>query len=346
MILLIGDLEDVTAAYLRWLAERRGVRVLTLSEAELGVDWTFTVDSESNVKVFADGASIPLGDVTGAAVRLNPSPALPAPLANDPEGPPRSQLSGEDSNPADGDPRWVGSAVGASAIAGFLLPERRAGLQYLLDALPFTVVNRPSCGRSNGSKPVHMQQLAEAGFTIPAWVATNDPQRAEDALRRWSDGAIVKASSGLRSHVRRWNSRFAASFRAGTPPHVVQRYIPGYDVRIHVVGSRVFASRITAAVTDYRFDTDSAHYVSCDSPDDVSTQCVEHAEREGLPLAGFDFRVDQSSIWYCLEMNPVPTFLPYEAATGHRIGDAIIDLLAPGTASPDPVSPLAVRSRM
>jgi hypothetical protein len=344
--MLFGDPEDVTAAYLGWLAERRGVQVLHLSEAELGVGWTFLVDSQSNVTVVADGTPVPLADVTGAAVRLNPSPALPAPLDRDPGQPQRSHSPGAGGDRADGDPRRAGATVDGSAIAGLLLPERRAGLQYLLDALPCTVVNRPSRGRANGSKPVHMQQLSAAGFTVPAWLATNDLHRAEDALRCWPDGAVVKASSGLRSHVRRWDPHIAARFHAGTPPHVVQRYVPGHDVRVHVVGARAFASRVTAAVTDYRFDTDSADYAPCDPPDGVSARCVAYAQQEGLPLAGFDFRVDQGGMWYCLEMNPVPTFLPYEAATGQCIGDAIIDLLAPGTASPDPVSPLAVRSRM
>ena len=76
----------------------------------------------------------------------------------------------------------------------------------------------------------------------------------------------------------------------------------------------------------------------------MPTACISFAAREGLLLAGFDFRVDETTgTWSCLEMNPVPTFLPYEASTGQRIGDAVIDLLAPDSEAPDAVSPLGAR---
>jgi len=40
-------------------------------------------------------------------------------------------------------------------------------------------------------------------------------------------------------------------------------------------------------------------------------------------------------------VNPVPTFLPYEAGTGQPIGEALIDILTPGSPGPDQMSPLA-----
>ena len=46
-----------------------------------------------------------------------------------------------------------------------------------------------------------------------------------------------------------------------------------------------------------------------------------------LTLAGFDFRVTKDGRWYCLEVNPMPTFLPYETATGQPIGNAVLDAL-------------------
>jgi D-alanine-D-alanine ligase-like ATP-grasp enzyme len=45
-------------------------------------------------------------------------------------------------------------------------------------------------------------------------------------------------------------------------------------------------------------------------------------------VAGFDFRVTPEGSWYCLEVNPMPTFLPYEMATRQPIGAAILNLFA------------------
>jgi hypothetical protein len=40
--------------------------------------------------------------------------------------------------------------------------------------------------------------------------------------------------------------------------------------------------------------------------------------------------VTKDGLWYCLEVDPMPTFLPYEMAAGQSIGSAVLDaLLAP-----------------
>jgi D-alanine-D-alanine ligase-like ATP-grasp enzyme len=62
-------------------------------------------------------------------------------------------------------------------------------------------------------------------------------------------------------------------------------------------------------------------------PDEIAQRCVQVAQDEDLLLAGFDFRVDPSGRWHCLEVNPVPTFLPYEMSTGQPIGAAVVDAL-------------------
>lgn len=56
-----------------------------------------------------------------------------------------------------------------------------------------------------------------------------------------------------------------------------------------------------------------------------SAFACEVARAEGLLVAGYDFRVTDDDCWYCLEMNPVPTFLPYEMETVQPIAEAILD---------------------
>lgn len=313
MIIFIGDPEDLTGAYLRWLAARRAIEVIVLDESVLGTEWCFRVEPWNEVVLRLRGAPIPIPKITGAVVRLNPAPPIPGAL---------------------------GDADTLTSV--FLVSERRAGLQFLLDAVPFPVANRPSRGRSNGSKPAHMRALTEAEFSVPTWITTNDAARVRDLLATCPGGVVVKASSGLRSHVRLWNDDVAEAFSLGTAPHVVQRHIAGYDVRVHTAGTAVFATRVRSAATDYRFDGKSVTYSPCAMPSALAEQCVRHAEDVGLVVAGYDFRVDEGGEWHCLEMNPVPSFLPYEAGSGQQIGDAIIDLLAPGTSGSDACSPLSV----
>jgi glutathione synthase/RimK-type ligase-like ATP-grasp enzyme len=106
---------------------------------------------------------------------------------------------------------------------------------------------------------------------------------------------------------------------------LVQRFVAGVDVRVHVVGRACFATEVRSAAVDYRFDDAPVEYESVALPPEIAGLCERAAAADGLELAGLDFRRAPDGTWWCLEMNPVPTFLPYEAATGQPIGDAILD---------------------
>ena len=241
-------------------------------------------------------------------------------------------------NPRPPLPPELAAAVDLSPVYAI---ERRYALHWLLDSAPFPVVNRPSRGRSNGSKPFQMALLTQAGFTVPPWLVTNHARAALSFLEAAPSGAVYKATSGLRSQVRLVDDPLLERLARGTSPVVLQHFVPGDDVRVHVVGTRTFATVVSATGIDYRFSDAEAHYEPTQAPDDVVALCLSFAETEGLDLAGFDFRRDAAGVWWCLEANPVPTFLPYEAGSGHAIGDAILDLMAPdGKAAGAEVSPL------
>jgi glutathione synthase/RimK-type ligase-like ATP-grasp enzyme len=203
--------------------------------------------------------------------------------------------------------------------------ERREGLHHLLQTVKCAVVNRPSGGRANASKPLQMSQLRDAGFTVPPWIVTNSADAATAFAGRSPGDVIYKATSGLRSRVRRVDDQLRERLAAGTTPTVIQAYIPGRDVRVHTVGARAFATEMVSEGVDYRF-VPTTQYRPATVGRELAERCCETARSEGLMLAGFDFRVTPDNEWYCLEMNPVPSFLPYEMCSGEPIGDAVLDL--------------------
>lgn len=312
-ICIVGDPEDLCAVYLGWLAERRGGEVLWLPEHEYGLSWTFHMGEDpAEGRIEAAGQLYRFDCLDGALVRFNPRPCVPPDLG----------LSPDDE-------------------AIYTL-ERRYGLQWFLDRVPFQVVNRPCAGRSNSSKPYQMLALQRAGFTVPRWIATNEWEAAVTFLESCPSGAVYKACSGLRCRVRRVEDAVLERLREGTAPVVIQEYVAGTDIRVHVVGDGTFGAESASGTVDYRFDCRNTQFRPTEVPSGLRRRCVRFAAEEGLSLAGFDFRRSPDGSLFCLEMNPVPTFLPYEAGSGQRIGDAILDLLGTLPAPDTPVSPLAI----
>lgn len=270
----------------------------------MGVDVRFRLDFLAQSRrprlLHVDGREYTLAEIAGAFVRFNPSPRLPDALDDE------------------------------SVDRAILTLERRYALHYLLDNAPFRVVNRPCAGRSNCSKPYQMLQLEQAGFHVAPWIVSNDPAVIRDFDAQAPHGSVYKACSGLRSRVHRVTPSWIERVATGTAPVVVQQYIPGCDVRVHVAGRATFGTAVESEAVDYRFAGSSVDYRATVVPPTVADLCVEFTADEGLWLSGFDFRRSQHGKWWCLEMNPVPTFLPYEAATGHPVGGAIVDYLATG----------------
>lgn len=299
-LLIVGDPDDLTSAYVRFRAEANGRHVETLDESRFGLDWHFDLDEGDPAHATVElpgGRALPLRDVAGAFVRFTPTPEVPAALRGDPP------------------------------LAEVYARERRAALHFLLSSLPAPVANSPGCGQANGSKPLQMAQLTAAGFDVPRWIASNDADAARRFVGTQPDGAIVKSCSGTRSEVRRCTDEFFDRLALGSPPVVVQQWIDGIDVRVHSVRDAVFGTAVEAgAGIDYRFDDARRRYFQTDVPAELARLCADFAARHGLLIAGFDFRVEKSGRWRCLECNPAPTFLPYEMETGQPIADAVIAL--------------------
>ena len=305
-ICVVGDSQDLSAVYITWLAQRWGIEVIELREDTLGVDWVFAFEDINTREgcIEKTGKRYSFSELCGAFVRLNPQPGLP----------PELELTPEET--------------------GALIVERRSAIQYFLNLVPFPVVNRPCSGRSNGSKPYQMHLLAKAGFKVPKWIVSNEEFVVADFARVCQDGAIYKSCSGLRSQVRLLDDEVLTRLRDGTTPIIVQEYIKGQDVRVHVVKYRIFPTKVISGGVDYRFETENNEFQPTSVPSPIEDLCRNFAKTEGLTLAGFDFRVTEDEDWYCLEVNPVPTFLPYEMATGQTIGEALLDLFANAFSTP------------
>jgi hypothetical protein len=200
------------------------------------------------------------------------------------------------------------------------------------DHTPAYVLNRPEAGASNGSKPYQLRVIAAAGFSVPPTLVTNDPGRVGAFLAEHGE-VIVKSTSGVRSRVRRVGPADTARLAdVTTCPTQFQRHVPGTDVRVHVVGTEVFAVEVDSDADDYRYARSQGErapvLTGIDLPAGVGARCLDLAKRLALPVAGIDLRRTPDGEWYCFEVNPSPGFTYYEAKTGQPIAAAIAGLLA------------------
>ncbi|MFN0111291.1 MAG: RimK family alpha-L-glutamate ligase [Blastocatellia bacterium] len=211
------------------------------------------------------------------------------------------------------------------------IAESQAGLAALLEDLPIPIANRSAGALSNNSKPYQALQVLEAGLLPPPTLITSDPQAALEFYEELNGEVIFKSLSGVRSIVRKMVSEDLK--RLPFLNHSVtqfQAYLPGDNVRVHTVGSEIFATRIRTEVVDYRYakrQGGEAVMEATELPAEIADACLRLAGKLNLLIAGIDLKQTPGGAWYCFEINPSPGFAYYEQRTGQPISAALAGLL-------------------
>jgi glutathione synthase/RimK-type ligase-like ATP-grasp enzyme len=197
---------------------------------------------------------------------------------------------------------------------------------------PARVVNRMAPMGSNSSKPYQAQLIQAYGFEVPETLITNDPGPVL-AFRKRHKRIIYKSTSGIRSIVQMFGDADVARLaELKWCPTQFQQYVAGVDVRVHVVGSEVFATRIESSATDYRYAStqvgEAANLTAAELSDEVADKCIQLASGLGLAFVGIDLKFAPDGRVFCFEANPSPGYSYFEANTGQPIARAVARYLA------------------
>lgn len=193
-----------------------------------------------------------------------------------------------------------------------------------LEATSACVINRTSANDTNHSKP-YQALLIREHFDIPATLVTNDRDRVLTFHEEFGR-IIYKSISGERSIVTCFaEDDVARLVLLANAPAQFQEHVSGVDVRVHVIGAEVFATRVESHAIDYRYDqaTGGGSMTAFDPPDNIATECIALTRRLGLELSGIDLRLADDGRVVCFEVNPSPAFIAYEDVTGQPIAAAI-----------------------
>nr|BFD89539.1 hypothetical protein KitaXyl93_08990 [Kitasatospora sp. Xyl93] len=114
-------------------------------------------------------------------------------------------------------------------------------------------------------------------------------------------------------------------------PHLFQELVDKVaDLRVLVVGSRVFAVRIDSDLLDWRKDYSALSYSVVDLPDRLEAALLAYLGRFGLVSGSFDLAIDRQGDAHWLELNPTGQWGWLEEETGLPMAAAFADLLVQG----------------
>lgn len=174
-----------------------------------------------------------------------------------------------------------------------------------------------------------MKRFIDLGFCVPESITSSDV----DELRKFTRECptISKTVCGVRADAAIVSEADFFEFEPKSGPVHLQRLITGADARLHVVGTEIIAQRLSANTIDYRREGNFDSLEMFSPPAPVCDLIREGTQALGLEFAGWDFKIDTNGEYWCLEVNPMPGYAPYDAQCQGAISQALLRRL--GTAS-------------
>jgi glutathione synthase/RimK-type ligase-like ATP-grasp enzyme len=208
------------------------------------------------------------------------------------------------------------------------------GLWLLLD-VPWC--NPPGLDEAAGRKAWQLRVAAEIGLATPRTLITSDPATARSFIESTGVGrTIFKTFSATHQVwretrlVREAELEMLDSVRLA--PVIFQEYVEAEaDLRVTIVGDRLFAAAIDTRGTDYpvdfRMSLGQGTTTATDLPAKVESRLRALMTRLGLVYGAIDMRRTPAGEHVFLEVNTAGEFLFIEQRTGQPITRAMVDWL-------------------
>lgn len=311
MILLVTNRQDLTTDYVVLELQRRGLSYARLNTETIpDADVRFGFSSPTDWSINFGQERICGQDIRAAYFRRPGSPE-------------------------------IDKAVQDTGEHAYCVGEWAAVLKTLYSRLEPRWLNAPAAIMMAEDKPRQLLAASVAGFQIPETLVTNafssataflsGPASIAKPLREARiDGDAEKVI--FTNRVGALSERDARAFKAA--PMILQREIlKRADVRVTVVGERVFATAIESQVraeteVDWRRGgiVELAHD-PIDLPSDITARCVALVRALNLGFGAIDLVWGQDGAFWFLEINPNGQWAWIENRTGLPLAAAIVDEL-------------------
>ena len=207
-------------------------------------------------------------------------------------------------------------------------------------------VSNPFAMAKANDKLWQLEIAASLGMNVPKTLVTSSSQAAKDFVKH--NQQVITKSVGVRYFKDAAGQQrvfFTRKVDAGSdfsglnlaPAFFQQAIDADVDIRVTVVGSKVFAAAIrgtkvddpSSSVRDWRvanFD-EKMDIEIFDLPPKLEKSCVELVLKQDLKFGAIDLILDKKGKFWFLENNPDGQWAFVEDVTGQPIGKAIAQLL-------------------
>jgi hypothetical protein len=225
----------------------------------------------------------------------------------------------------------------APNVIGFTYAECHEAIAGMWAALGLRWVNPPDLDELAHHKPYQLAVAAEIGLAIPRTLITNCPVDARTfAQELGPDATVYKTFLATEQHWRETRllrmDEVDLLDRVRLAPVIFQEFVPAAaDIRVTVMGERMFATAIRTAPgaydVDYRMDIAGARFEVTELLDETAKKIRELMRRLGLTYGAIDLRRTPAGEEVFLEVNPAGEWLFVEERTGQPMTRSMAELL-------------------
>jgi glutathione synthase/RimK-type ligase-like ATP-grasp enzyme len=183
-------------------------------------------------------------------------------------------------------------------------------------------------------KPYQLRMAQSVGLRVPDTLMTNDADQARAFVTRHAGQVVHKVVKTPRDRflgTKAWGPEDEAALEwlYLTPTFFQERVHAPHELRVTIVGRRVFAAQfeVAAGVTDARLELQMP-YEEHMLPPEVESRLHELMDRLGLLYGTIDLKRREDGEYVFLEINPQGQYLYVEIKTGLPITRAVAELLA------------------
>ncbi|HRI05725.1 MAG TPA: hypothetical protein PLV59_02155 [Candidatus Dojkabacteria bacterium] len=214
------------------------------------------------------------------------------------------------------------------------------GFSLIQEAYPDSLwVSKPAAIKRASNKLLQFLTAKKIGFAIPETIFSTDP-KAIDELRSKVGDIVMKPLGRPFANVNGVPSWFFATVipasqtmnyeGLGLTPMIFQQLIhKAYDLRVTVIGNKVFGCKIVSEKIDWRVAQSEPEtlYTPLDLDKETTEKCLLMNQQLGLNFGAYDFAYSNEGELVFLEINPNGQWGFVENKTGLPLSKAMAEVL-------------------